>query len=31
MPAVPLNEILEREMILSVHKVTEAIDFLLSY
>ncbi|MEO5907337.1 MAG: transketolase C-terminal domain-containing protein, partial [Saprospiraceae bacterium] len=31
MPAVPLNEVLEKEMILSVNQVTEAIEFLLSY
>jgi 2-oxoisovalerate dehydrogenase E1 component len=31
MPAVPLNEVLEKEMILSVPKVTAAINDLLAY
>jgi 2-oxoisovalerate dehydrogenase E1 component len=31
MPAVPLNEVLEKEMILSAEKVTEAVRDLLQY
>jgi len=31
MPAVPLNEVLEKEMILSAEKVAEAVNALLSY
>jgi 2-oxoisovalerate dehydrogenase E1 component len=31
MPAVPLNEVLEKEMILSINQVVESIDALLSY
>jgi 2-oxoisovalerate dehydrogenase E1 component len=31
MPAVPLNEVLEKEMILSVDRVGEAVNALLNY
>jgi 2-oxoisovalerate dehydrogenase E1 component len=31
MPAIPLNEVLEKEMILSIHQVAESMNDLLSY
>jgi hypothetical protein len=31
MPAVPLNEVLEREMILSAEKVAKVIEEMLAY
>lgn len=30
-PAVPLNEVLEKTMLLNIHKVSSAINSLLSY